>query len=702
MIRSTRALLLRHAAAVVTLAFVANAAGAEVVECKAKDTLTAVEMEPGDQVRFQLRDGRPVTLLLEDTDAAIVEKVVPGGIVYRFSASVRIDGQPMTLERFACSQECFYEPYVVNGLRIWPDIVKDVFDLIPVRYPREGNLRCRPRTTARLALQDASLRICPEEVNLWIEHEPSTLDVGQCYNGDDCYLGPYLGEACHVGMDINQPKGSVLFTPIALDTQAYFNSLAMGHNNNRWRGVRRWENGDVWALQSHHLIKLLIDEKTPLASGTKYATTAGVFVGSHEHTHFEFKTGRPRAASTGDPASIATPIDFDDDSALAQEQPEVLHLDPWIVFWQAFEDRKARRGELRAAIKPFGPARAGQPAAFSAEGSRPGPDTKRLQHFWTFGDGGTALGPSVAHVFSRPGVYSVWLTVDDAAGLDSARGWITVGGDPVSGAALRLAAADEPSFRPWPVHAAAVYGQPVTTIPRTLRFLARPSRPTPRGKIVHLEGLGDGPGGQLRVEIGEEAASWLRVQRKGEDRRQWLDVRVDAGKLASGAYQALVRVSNGTKAASPDWFRVELVVTGDQPAESVTVDDRDAGFYATPCFWVGHRFCRCPEKKRGYGGFYLTNGGRAVAGEFARFTPDLRAGAYEVALSDQTPFSSGAEFDVRVRHAEGEKVVRIRPAESRSIGVFTFEEGTDGFVEILAEGSKGLVIADAVTFRPSR
>ena len=133
----------------------------------------------------------------------------------------------------------------------------------------------------------------------------------------------------------------------------------------------------------------------------------------------------------------------------------------------------------------------------------------------------------------------------------------------------------------------------------------------------------------------------------------------------------------------------------------MTVDGR-AGFYATPDFWVGHRFCRCPEKKRGYGGFYLTNGGRAAAGEFVRFTPDLRAGAYEVALSDQTPFSAGGEFDVRVRHAEGEKVVRMRPAESRSIGSFTFEEGMDGFVEILAEGSKGLVIADAVTFRPSR
>ena len=74
----------------------------------------------------------------------------------------------------------------------------------------------------------------------------------------------------------------------------------------RWRGIRRWASGDVWALQSHHLIELLVPENTPLEAGVRYATTAGVHVGSHEHTHFEFKIGRPRQAGEN--------IDFDDES----------------------------------------------------------------------------------------------------------------------------------------------------------------------------------------------------------------------------------------------------------------------------------------------------------------------------------------------------------------------------------------------------
>jgi hypothetical protein len=146
-------------------------------------------------------------------------------------------------------------------------------------------------------------------------------------------------------------------------------------------------------------------------------------------------------------------------------------------------------------------------------------------------------------------------------------------------------------------------------------------------------------------------------------------------------------------------FRVELSVPCTPPKANVTIDDADPGFYATPGFWVGHRFCRCPDDRRGYSGFYLTNGSRATAGELARFTPDLQAGEYDVSFSEETPFSPGVEFDVRVRHADGDETVRMRPDLSRKIGTFTFDEGADGFVEILAEESKGLVIADAVVFR---
>jgi hypothetical protein len=70
-----------------------------------------------------------------------------------------------------------------------------------------------------------------------------------------------------------------------------------------------------------------------------------------------------------------------------------------------------------------------------------------------------------------------------------------------------------------------------------------------------------------------------------------------------------------------------------------------------------------------------------------------------VALSPNTPYAGDPEFDVRVRHAQGEEIVRLKPRQSFIIGVFPFDEGTDGFVEIHAGGAHGLVIADAVRFR---
>ena len=72
--------------------------------------------------------------------------------------------------------------------------------------------------------------------------------------------------------------------------QFYFNSIKMGHNNNRWRGIRKWPNGDIWALQAHHINQLLVDENTPIRQGTHYAVAAGELLGSHAHTHFVFKT----------------------------------------------------------------------------------------------------------------------------------------------------------------------------------------------------------------------------------------------------------------------------------------------------------------------------------------------------------------------------------------------------------------------------
>jgi PKD repeat protein len=457
------------------------------------------------------------------------------------------------------------------------------------------------------------------------------------------------------------------------------------------------------ALQTHHLIELLVPQHAPLPIGTRYATTAGVHVGSHEHTHFEFKVGRkrqdrPQAADA--PASIAWPIDFDAQSEAAQNDPEVLHLDPWVLFWQIFEDRKARQGELTAAIQPLAPARTGEPVTFSAARSGQGTSDSEFGYHWTSGDGGGATGPNPRYAFARPGLYPVTLVVDDGRQPATRTQHIAISGPPVAEPVLALAAFDEPSFRLRSAAVADVYGGPVTSLPYTLTFVARASRPVPNGKVVAVRNLGGGELAPASVTCrgGAGAPAWLKIQTTGDEDRQFVQVAVDATGMNAGAYRATLYVDCPGAVNSPQPLTVSLEVRRNAPAAEVTIDDRDAGFFATPYFWAGHRFSRCPPDRRGNGGFYLSNGDRAAAGEFARFTPDLQAGVYQVSFSDATPFRPDTAFDVRVRHAGGEATVRVRPENSRRIGRFEFHEGADGFVEIQAAGSRGLVIADAVRF----
>src|SRR5437763_1313242 len=94
-------------------------------------------------------------------------------------------------------------------------------------------------------------------------------------------------------------------TPRAMASATTCHATTAGFNNNRWRGVRRWPDGSEWWLQTHHLIQMLVPERTPLKAGTPYATTAGVFVGAHEHTHFMFRV---------------------------MDQGGEYWLDPWILF----------------------------------------------------------------------------------------------------------------------------------------------------------------------------------------------------------------------------------------------------------------------------------------------------------------------------------------------------------------------------------
>jgi hypothetical protein len=286
-----------------------------IVRRTAKDTLTVVELDHGDRLEFTLTDGRVVTLELLSTDAHITRTTLNELKVeehaartdYQFRCELAVAGQTHELVREVSTQRSFYEPWVIDGVRIWFDAVDDIFTFLT-----ETHGECRPRKHARFAVQDAGLGICPGPLHPWCPLPEGGLRIEDCYRGEDCWLGAYHGASAHGGLDINHPPGTPLWAPIALDDQFYFNSLEMGHNNNRWRGIRRWDNGAEWILQAHHMTELIVPGHTPVKKGQQFAQGAGVLSGAVDHSHFVFKV---------------------------HDEGETVLLDPWILFWQMYRDQ---------------------------------------------------------------------------------------------------------------------------------------------------------------------------------------------------------------------------------------------------------------------------------------------------------------------------------------------------------------------------
>ena len=61
----------------------------------------------------------------------------------------------------------------------------------------------------------------------------------------------------------------------------------------------------------------------------------------------------------------------------------------------------------------------GQTVSFTSTSFDPDPGDFIVQHLWNFGDGTTALGPTVFHAYTMPGTYQVTLTVTDNHGASS-------------------------------------------------------------------------------------------------------------------------------------------------------------------------------------------------------------------------------------------------------------------------------------------
>lgn len=635
-----------------------------------RDTLQVAELQHGDTLQFRLKNGQERKFRLKNTSARIIERP-RGGVIYSFDCELVADGQPLLLRRYVCSQETFYEPWVINGVRMWLSSSKSVFDLVPIRYPEAHD---KLDADLILAVQDASLPICPEPMQPWFPIKEHFIDVGTCYNGDDPWLGPYLGEACHVGLDINMPKGTSLYAPIDFDDQWIFSA------DHRWRGVRRWPNGDTWALQSHHVDKLLLEENTKVKAGTHYAEGAGKGVGTHQHSHFEFRLGR---------------------EVLNRGQLGGIEVDPWILFWQIFETDKARRGALQVAMQSPAPAKTGEKVAFAAAASGKDSRAEPLQFFWTFGDGGWSNEQNPTHTFIHAGVHPVTVVVESADARVTHTQHITVNGPDIAKPSLILKSPDNFTFRPRPVQAADVYGWRVKFIPHTLSFTTGPKgeRPPPQHVLLNSAAPGVLPATKPpRIAYAGGHQDWLRVERERDGEQERLATSIQAEALPLGRHVAIVTVNCADAINGRQGFRVELNVRLAPSTSEVVIDDRDAEFYATPYFWVGHQFSRC--QARGHANRYLTNGGRSTAGEFVRFTPDLEAGRYEVLLRDSTPLARVNHFPVRIRHAGGVAKFNFKAsdANSRSLGAYDFHGDASGFVEFHASGSEGAVVADAVRF----
>lgn len=105
---------------------------------------------------------------------------------------------------------------------------------------------------------------------------------------------------------------------------------------------------------------------------------------------------------------------------------------------------------------------------------------------------------------------------------------------------------------------------------------------------------------------------------------------------------------------------------------------------------------------------YRHDGNENKGQQRARFHPDLPAdGHYRVAIAYIPQGNRATNVPILISHADGSNTVTVNQRETppeknllKPLGVFRFEKGKAGFVEISNQGTNGHVIADAVQFLP--
>ncbi|MGI9244677.1 MAG: DUF1549 domain-containing protein [Verrucomicrobiales bacterium] len=133
------------------------------------------------------------------------------------------------------------------------------------------------------------------------------------------------------------------------------------------------------------------------------------------------------------------------------------------------------------------------------------------------------------------------------------------------------------------------------------------------------------------------------------------------------------------------------------------IDDADEGAVAIEGKWVGST-----SVKNWVGSGYLHDGdGEAGLRRITFRPPALDGGRYEIRVAYSAGGNRSSRTPVKITHAGGETALRIdqrQPPEIGgqfvSLGIYEFEAGNTGSVEISNQGSDGVTIADAVQWLP--
>ena len=105
---------------------------------------------------------------------------------------------------------------------------------------------------------------------------------------------------------------------------------------------------------------------------------------------------------------------------------------------------------------------------------------------------------------------------------------------------------------------------------------------------------------------------------------------------------------------------------------------------------------------------YRHDGDAAKGNQTARFQPDIpKAGRYQVSIAYTALGNRATNVPVTVKHADGEATATVNQREKAPVqgvlyplGVFRFEKGKTGYVEISNTGTDGHVIIDAAQWMP--